>query len=73
MSNETVDSAFSAGFAVALTLAAGIATIVVCIVNHESHESGYIEACKDFYDGKLKYELKEFPGGEHKWVKIKTN
>ena len=42
-------------------------------MSNSLRNSGYIEACKDFYEGKLKYELKEFPGGEHKWVKIKTN
>ena len=32
-------------------------------------DSGYLQACKDFYDGKLKYELKELPGGEKQWIK----
>ena len=32
-------------------------------------DSGYLQACKDFYDGTLKYELKELPGGEKQWVK----
>lgn len=32
-------------------------------------EDGYKEACKDCAEGKLKYELKEIPGGERLWVK----
>ena len=28
-------------------------------------------ACKDAYEGELRYELKKLPGGEVKWVKKK--
>lgn len=30
---------------------------------------GYKQACKDCAEGRLKYELKELPGGERLWVK----
>ena len=32
-------------------------------------EDGYKQACKDCAEGRLKYELKEMPGGERLWVK----
>ena len=34
-------------------------------------ELGYVEACKDSYDGKLKYELVEIGGGLKDWKKKK--
>lgn len=36
------------------------------------YEQGYLQACKDCAEGKLKYELKEVPGGERIWVKKET-
>ena len=35
-----------------------------------AYEQGYIDACKDFYQGKLKYELVENPDGTREWKKI---
>lgn len=34
------------------------------------YEKGYIDACKDFYKGKLKYELVENEDGTKIWKKI---
>jgi hypothetical protein len=34
------------------------------------YEQGYLEACKDFYKGKLKYDLIENPDGTKTWQKI---
>lgn len=38
--------------------------------NTKSYENGYIDACKDFYKGKLKYDLIENPDGTKTWQKI---
>ena len=37
------------------------------------YESGYVDACKDFYKGKLKYDLVENPDGTKEWKKIKKS
>ena len=37
----------------------------------EQYENGYIDACKDFYQGKLKYDLVSNPDGTREWKKIK--
>jgi hypothetical protein len=37
------------------------------------YEKGYIDACKDLYQGKLKYDLVEFPDGTKEWKKIENN
>lgn len=37
----------------------------------ETYEQGYLEACKDFYKGKLKYDLIQNPDGTREWKKIK--
>lgn len=37
----------------------------------EQYENGYIDACKDFYQGKLKYDLITNPDGTREWKKIK--
>ncbi len=34
-------------------------------------ERGYIQACKDFYKGKLKYDLVENGDGTREWKEIK--
>lgn len=34
------------------------------------YEKGYVDACKDFYQGKLKYELIENNNGTKEWRKI---
>lgn len=35
------------------------------------YESGYLDACKDFYKGKLKYDLIENEDGSRVWKKVK--
>lgn len=35
-----------------------------------NYEEGYLDACKDFYKGKLKYDLVENPDGTKEWKKI---
>ena len=35
-----------------------------------NYEEGYLEACKDSYKGKLKYDLVENPDGTKEWKKI---
>jgi uncharacterized protein YpmB len=37
----------------------------------EKYEEGYLDACKDFYKGKLKYDLIENEDGTKTWQKIK--
>lgn len=37
----------------------------------ETYEQGYVDACKDFYQGKLKYDLISNPDGTREWKKIK--
>lgn len=37
----------------------------------EAYERGYVDACKDFYQGKLKYDLVSNPDGTREWKKIK--
>ena len=37
----------------------------------KGNETGYIQACKDIAAGKLRAELRTFPGGEKKWF-LKT-
>lgn len=34
------------------------------------YEAGYLDACKDFYNGKLKYNLITNPDGTHEWKKV---
>ena len=36
----------------------------------EKYEEGYLDACKDFYKGKLKYDLIENEDGTKTWQKI---
>lgn len=35
-----------------------------------NYEEGYLDACKDFYKGKLKYDLIENPDGTKEWKKV---
>ena len=35
-----------------------------------SYEQGYKDACKDFYQGHLKYDLVTNPDGTREWKKI---
>jgi hypothetical protein len=35
-----------------------------------NYEKGYIDACKDSYKGKLKYNLVENPDGTKEWKKV---
>lgn len=39
----------------------------------EQYEQGYKDACADFYQGKLKYDLIEHKDGTKTWERIKTN
>jgi hypothetical protein len=43
-------------------------TIGLCKVYYDK---GYTDACKDFYKGKLKYDLIENSDGTREWKKIK--
>lgn len=36
----------------------------------KKYEEGYLDACKDFYKGKLKYDLIENEDGTKTWQKI---
>ena len=38
--------------------------------HQEYYEKGYIDACKDFHKGKLKYDLVENEDGTREWKKI---
>lgn len=35
------------------------------------YERGYVDACKDSYKGKLKYDLVNNPDGTREWKKVK--
>ena len=41
--------------------------------DEKKFEEGYIQACKDFHSGKLKYDLVKEPGGEVKWKKVENH
>lgn len=41
------------------------------ILTKKSYEQGYLDACKDFYNGKLKYDLIKNNDGTVEWKKIK--
>jgi hypothetical protein len=41
------------------------------VVSKNSYERGYVEACKDSYKGKLKYNLVTNPDGTREWKKVK--
>lgn len=69
MSNDIEARAFSIGFWTGVLIATGVSVIICIALQFYNVRQGYIEACKDFYDGKLKYELKELPGGEKQWIK----
>jgi hypothetical protein len=36
-----------------------------------NYEEGYLDACKDFYKGELKYVLVENPDGTKEWKRLK--
>lgn len=60
------------GFLVLGLAAAVLAASVVALgLTGYYSEKGYKAACKDAYEGELRYELKKLPGGEVKWVKKK--
>ena len=57
-----------------------IVVVLVCLLatyvyawRQVGYEAGYVEACKDFYKGKLKYDLVENPDGTKEWKKIKKS
>ena len=35
-----------------------------------NYEEGYLDACKDFYQGKLKYDLVENSDGTKEWKRL---
>ena len=37
---------------------------------NEAYEEGYLDACKDIYQGILKYDLVEHPDGTRVWEKV---
>lgn len=37
----------------------------------QEYERGYLDACKDFHQGKMKYDLIEKSDGTKEWIKIK--
>lgn len=43
------------------------------ILMDKSYEQGYLDACKDFYKGKIKYDLVTNPDGTREWKKINSN
>lgn len=40
------------------------------VLTHQAYEKGYLDACKDFYKGKIKYDLIENPDGTKEWKKV---
>ena len=58
----------------------GILIFVISIVGYASakelsqkYEEGYVQACKDFYQGKLKYQLVESNDGTRNWIKMENS
>ena len=43
---------------------------LLAISCHEIYENGYRNACRDFYNGKLKYELVMNADGTMEWKKV---
>ena len=39
--------------------------------NEQRYEQGYKDACADFYQGKLKYDLVTNPDGTREWKRVK--
>ena len=39
-------------------------------ISTKNYDRGYLDACKDFYKGKLKYELIENSDGTKEWKKV---
>lgn len=59
---------------VVLLFVAGLVFVIDRGMNNiieNSYERGYVSACKDFYKGKLKYDLVTNPDGTREWKKIK--
>ena len=59
---------------VVLTVVTGILFIFIEVSDDlvkNSYERGYVDACKDFYKGKLKYDLVTNPDGTREWKKVK--
>ena len=48
-----------------------LASVTYKIIQDREYEKGYIEACKDFYNGKTKYTLVDKKDGTRMWEKIK--
>ena len=40
------------------------------VKNAKNYESGYLDACKDFYKGKTKYDLVKNDDGTVDWKKV---
>ena len=49
---------------------AGAVGLIVVVLISLSYERGYLNACKDFYQGKIKYELTEHTDGTKTWEKV---
>lgn len=59
---------------VVLLFAAGLVFVIDRVLNNvttNSYERGYADACKDFYKGKLKYDLVTNQDGTREWKKVK--
>ena len=59
---------------VILLLLVGLLFVMDSNVNNiitNSYERGYVDACKDSYKGKLKYDLVTNPDGTREWKKVK--
>lgn len=44
--------------------------VMTSIVAKSNYEAGYVDACKDFYKGHVKYDLVENSDGTKEWKKI---
>ena len=59
---------------VVLLFIIGLVFVVDRVLNNvtaNSYERGYVDACKDFYKGKLKYDLVTNQDGTREWKKVK--
>lgn len=59
---------------VVLLFVAGLVFVIDRVLNNvtaNSYERGYVDACKDFYKGKLKYDLVTNQDGTREWKKVK--
>ena len=70
MDKEIKDFIFKTLIVVALIC---LLAVYISVWAKLGYKAGYVDACKDFYKGKLKYDLVENPDGTKEWKKIEKS